>query len=398
MQQPKTSHLQRTVQPNEDSKSKQSPGRWVVIESTAQPQYQQPTTTIGPIQLPGTTMALYPDSYLYDYPSLFPDPFYFDYDYFFFPNFFSGTPSPTATYGYSGNKRSTFASSTEEPEHEVEENHATSTSMPTASATGENEIEEEDITTTQMSKVSGGKIKTTTEKPVTEEIEPEDRTTPSSGGQKQQETTTMQNQENEAEGVTKKMTTVSSPVQAKLSMSNSQKSQKKETNSVQYTEIKALQNGSSGKRYPPKYRFANNQGQFRYPIMKEVNVKPRKVKSQQIFSLTMQGRQQNIPRSRLDIKAKGVFKSAMSRSRVKTSNVQSIVVPREYSYVTYISTYNPSISSTKPLGPVRLSKGIHMFGQKCREYRKCSSDLKPVCGTDGLSYRNKCKLHKVACL
>uniref|UniRef100_K1S207 Uncharacterized protein n=1 Tax=Magallana gigas TaxID=29159 RepID=K1S207_MAGGI len=199
--------VQNNQQPTNVVKPKPIVYEWKVIESNFQPT-QKLTTTVPPTtNLPATTTPMPDNSYYYDMTTMSPGQFlhnfFFGHDYFYYyPDYYTATVSPTPAFRYSGKKRSTFVSSTEEPEYESED---MTTSLPTKTSSGGSGIEAEDITTTAKPNVPGVKFTTTTERPVTEEIEAEDRTTtPSSKGQKTQQATTTQATEQEAESATTK--------------------------------------------------------------------------------------------------------------------------------------------------------------------------------------------------
>lgn len=368
---------------------------WKVIESNFQPQ-QQLTTTVQPTtKLPPTTTPLPDNSYYYDMTTMSPGQFlhnfFFGPDYFYnYPDFHTATVSPTPTFGYSGKKRSTFVSSTEEPEYESED---MTTSMPTKTSTGGSGIEAEDITTTPKPNVSGVKVTTTTEKPVTEEVEPEDRTTtPSSKGQETQKATTTQATEQEAESATTKApktTTMIKTTNIKSSLNGQQIVGNKNTSKKQPAQI---QNGGFRKRFPPKYRFAKTERQFRFPVLKEANALPNKMRSLQ---------KQESMQNKMSLKAKGIFKSLAVRPNKKTLNMRAAVVPHQYSFTKHRSTKTPVHKSSNLMTVNKTfeqRQGVPIMKGKCLEFRKCPSQLQPVCGTDGLSYRNRCTLKKVACL
>lgn len=388
--------MQNNQQPTKVVKPKPIVYEWKVIESNFQPQ-QKLTTTVPPTtKLPATTTPLPDNSYYYDMTTMSPGQFlhnfFFGHDYFYYyPDYYTATVSPTPTFGYSGKKRSTFVSSTEEPEYESED---MTTSLPTKTSSGGSGIESEDITTTAKPNVPGAKFTTTTtEKPVTEEIEAEDRpTTPSSEGQKTQAATTTQATEQEAESATTKApktTTTVKTTHVKGSLIGQQILGSKNTLKQQPAQI---QNGGFRKRFPPKYRFAKTERQFRFPVLKEANALPNKIRSLQ---------KQKSLQNKISLKAKGVFKSLAVRPHKKTLNMRAAVIPKQYSFTKHRSTNTP-VNKNANLMTVNKTfqqrQGVPIMKGKCLEFRKCPSQLQPVCGTDGLSYRNRCTLKKVACL
>lgn len=387
--------VQNNQQPTKVVKPKLIVYEWKVIESNFQPQ-QKLTTTVPPTtNLPATTTPMPDNSYYYDMTTMSPGQFlhnfFFGHDYFYYyPDYYTATVSPTPTFRYSGKKRSTFVSSTEEPEYESED---MTTSLPTKTSSGGSGIEAEDITTTAKPNVPGAKFTTTTEKPVTEEIEAEDRTTtPSSKGQKTQQATTTQATEQEAESATTKAPKTTTTVKTKNvkgSLIGQQILGSKNTLKQQPAQI---QNGGLRKRFPPKYRFANTERQFRFPVLKEANTLPNKMRSLQ---------KQKSLQNRISLKAKGVFKSLAVRPNKKTLNMRAAVIPKQYSFTKHRSTNTAVYKNANPMTvnkTFQQRQGVPIMKGKCLEFRKCPSQLQPVCGTDGLSYRNRCTLKKVACL
>lgn len=387
--------VQNNQQPTKVVKPKPIVYEWKVIESNFQPQ-QKLTTTVPPTtNLPATTTPMPDNSYYYDMTTMSPGQFlhnfFFGHDYFYYyPDYYTATVSPTPTFRYSGKKRSTFVSSTEEPEYESED---MTTSLPTKTSSGGSGIEAEDITTTAKPNVPGVKFTTTTERPVTEEIEAEDRTTtPSSKGQKTQQATTTQATEQEAESATTKAPKTNTTVKTKNvkgSLIGQQILGSKNTLKQQPAQI---QNGGFRKRFPPKYRFAKTERQFRFPVLKEANALPNKMRSLQ---------KQKSLQNKISLKAKGVFKSLALRPNKKTLNMRAAVVPKQYSFTKHRSTNTPVNKNANPMTvnkTFQQRQGVPIMKGKCLEFRKCPSQLQPVCGTDGLSYRNRCTLKKVACL
>lgn len=385
--------VQNNQQPTKVVKPKPIVYEWKVIENNFHPQ-QKLTTTVSPTtKLPATTTPLPDNSYYYDMTTMSPGQFlhnfFFGHDYFYYyPDYYTATVSPTPTFGYSGKKRSTFVSSTEEPEYESED---MTTSLPTKTSSGGSGIEAEDITTTAKPNVPGAKFTTTTERPVTEEIEAEDRTTTSSSeGQKTLQATTTQATEQEAESATTPKTIITVKTKnVKGSLIGQQILGSKNTLKQQPAQ---KQNGGFRKRFPPKYRFAKTERQFRFPVLKETNALPNKMRSLQ---------KQKSLQNKISLKAKGVFKSLAVRPNKKTLNMRAAVIPKQYSFTKHRSTNTAVYKNANPMTvnkTFQQRQGVPILKGKCLEFRKCPSQLQPVCGTDGLSYRNRCTLKKVACL
>ncbi|XP_061196659.1 uncharacterized protein LOC133204934 [Saccostrea echinata] len=329
------------------------------------------------------------DAYYSDYTTIKPTQEYqyaeHDLYYYFYPEFYGATVNPTPFYDYPTKKKRSFLSSTEEPEYEGEE--MTTVSGATRRSAAGNEIEAEDITTditTSKPKTLAVNIKvtTTTERTVTEEVELEDRTTIPSIGQSKQKTTT-QPQEVEAEDVT-----TSAPRKPTLVKMVTSKGGAK------------VRLNRPVKRYPPKYRFPKNQQRHQVPVLKEVNSVSKVMtriptKTRPIYS----SEQKQIDANK--IKNKIVHKSTRIKPVVKSSVVHRLV-PKQYSYIQELSNRKISIDhKTVRRHNMHLQNPVNVGQnerQGCSKRQKCPSNLRPVCGTDGMSYRNKCVLKTVACV
>ncbi|XP_062591724.1 uncharacterized protein LOC134253223 [Saccostrea cucullata] len=317
---------------------------------------------------------------------------YTDHDlyYYYNPDFYLATVNPTPFYDYSTKKKLDISSFNEELEYEGEE--MTTVSGATRSSAGGKEIEAEDITTvatvtstdkpaeneteaeditTPKSRASAvnNKVASTTEKSATEGVELEDRTTPSSAGK------------------TKQKITAAPRKQLSVFKTNSNGG------------VKVMLNRPS-KRFPPKYRFPKYKQRYQVPVLKEINSGPKFMtripkKIGPIYSNVQNQLKAN------KIKYKIVHKSTRVSPVIK-SFVVNHAVPKQRSHIQRLPNRKISVvHKTEGRHNLHLQKPINLGrseSQGCRKRQKCPSNLRPVCGTDGLSYRNECVLKSVACV